>query len=100
MRGAHGWQAFWSPIGERHFAPPSWPLPKDMRVTKIVLTIAHKDHDPTNNAEENLAAWCQFHHLKWDQELHRRHARETRRRQDEQAARAQLELFPADSDPF
>lgn len=65
-----------------------------MKVTRIVLTIAHKDHEVANNDDENLAAWCQYHHLLWDRELHARHARETRQRQREEAARAQLRLFP------
>ena len=34
--------------------------------TRIVLTVAHLDHDPTNNADDNLAALCQMHHLAHD----------------------------------
>ena len=26
---------------------------------RVILMIAHVDHDPTNNAPENLRAWCQ-----------------------------------------
>ena len=46
----------------------------------IVLTIAHLDHDTENNAEGNLAAWCQRCHLRHDAQQHaasrrrRRHA--------------------------
>lgn len=30
--------------------------------SKVVLTIAHLDHNPANNAPENLRAWCQRCH--------------------------------------
>jgi hypothetical protein len=32
----------------------------------VILTIAHVDHDRTNNRFENLAAWCQKCHLAHD----------------------------------
>lgn len=43
---------------ERHLL-----LGRRWRNIKIVLTVAHLDHDPANNAEENLAALCQRCHL-------------------------------------
>lgn len=36
----------------------------------IVLTVAHLDHQPENCGMSNLAAWCQRHHLAYDQEHH------------------------------
>lgn len=42
---------------------------KDGNPTKgvrIVLTIAHLDHDITNNDPSNLKALCQYHHLRHD----------------------------------
>lgn len=42
---------------------------------KVVLTIAHLDHDETNHAVklDRLAAMCQLHHLRYDaKEKHRR----------------------------
>lgn len=36
------------------------------RATRIILTTAHLDHDPTNNDEQNLAALCQRCHLRHD----------------------------------
>lgn len=36
----------------------------------VVLTVAHLDHDPTNNARSNLAAFCQACHLAYDAEHH------------------------------
>ena len=49
------------------------------KIIMIILTIAHKNHDTTDNREENLAAWCQACHLRHDQQLHQNHARITRR---------------------
>lgn len=49
---------------------------------RIVLTIAHVDHDPRNNGEPgnrpNLRAWCQYHHLAWDRSHHIANGRKTR----------------------
>jgi len=51
---------------------------KERRLTKIVLTIAHLDHDKTNNDYDNLAALCQKCHLGIDLKHHMVNARETR----------------------
>jgi len=48
--------------------------------TKIALTVAHLDHDPTNNDESNLKALCQACHLAHDRELHTANAKKTRDR--------------------
>jgi len=40
------------------------------KVFKIVLTIAHLNHDIKDNRDENLKAMCQYHHLKYDQQKH------------------------------
>jgi|PlaIllAssembly_1097288.scaffolds.fasta_scaffold00011_8 5-methylcytosine-specific restriction endonuclease McrA len=49
----------------------------------IVLTIAHLDHDPTNNGEPgnrpNLRALCQQCHNRHDAKMRAEHARATRR---------------------
>lgn len=39
------------------------------RLTKIVLTVHHRDGDPTNNRSENLVALCQRCHLRADRAL-------------------------------
>lgn len=57
---------------------------------RVVLTIAHRDHTPENCAEENLAAWCQRCHLRYDRDHHAATRAETRRRALEAAG--QLEL--------
>lgn len=41
--------------------------------SKVVLTVAHLDHTPTNCADKNLVALCQKCHLGYD--LHRHLAR-------------------------
>jgi hypothetical protein len=50
------------------------------KMVKIVLTIAHLDHTPENCDPENLRAWCQRCHLRYDAAHHAETARETRRK--------------------
>jgi hypothetical protein len=57
----------------------------------VVLTIAHLDHDPRNNVDANLAAFCQLCHLRYDREEHATNSAETRaRKRDEQSGQAAL----------
>lgn len=49
-------------------------------VIKIVLTVAHLDHDLSHNDDDNLRALCQRCHLRYDAEHHARNAAETRDR--------------------
>lgn len=49
-----------------------------LKSIKVVLTIAHLDHQPENNAPENLKALCQRCHLRYDSEQHQESARKTR----------------------
>lgn len=55
---------------------------------RIVLTVAHLDHDEDNHAvaDERLAALCQRCHLAYDHPRHLQHARETRERKSGQLA--------------
>jgi len=48
------------------------------KVIKIVLTIAHLDHDITNNDYNNLKALCQKCHLNYDKAHHSKNNRVTR----------------------
>lgn len=49
------------------------------RVLKIVLTVAHLNHDETCNEDGNLAHLCQRHHLRLDAKHHQRNAARARR---------------------
>lgn len=55
--------------------------PDDVTFVKIVLTVAHLNHTPGDDADENLAALCQRCHLKHDREQHK----ETRARRKDAA---------------
>ncbi|MCW2242758.1 HNH endonuclease [Azospirillum canadense] len=61
--------------------------PHPVTGSKIVLTVAHLNHDPADCRDENLAAMCQKCHLTYDAALHRENAAKTRR-----ARMAQLDL--------
>jgi hypothetical protein len=58
--------------------------------SKVVLTTAHRDHQPENCDAANLFAACQRCHLRYDAELHRANAAWTRAGRPDQ----QLALFP------
>lgn len=45
---------------------------------RVVLTVAHLDHDPRNCAPENLLAMCQRCHLVYDAAEHARSRRRSR----------------------
>ena len=53
---------------------------KDMgyKVIKIILTVAHLDHDLNNNDYSNLKALCQKCHLNYDHKHHLKNSRNTR----------------------
>lgn len=46
--------------------------------SRVVLTVAHMDHDKTNNDPANLRALCQRCHLDWDHDHHMANGRRTR----------------------
>ncbi|MGE0333186.1 MAG: hypothetical protein AB7P37_21105 [Ramlibacter sp.] len=41
-----------------------------IKIIRIVLTVAHLDHTPEHCDDDNLRAWCQRHHLAYDQKHH------------------------------
>ncbi len=49
------------------------------KVIRIVLTVAHLDQQPEHCEPENLRAWCQRHHLRYDRAQHTTSAYMTRR---------------------
>jgi 5-methylcytosine-specific restriction endonuclease McrA len=58
VKDAQGWQCLW--CGATHGM--EHPLTGSM----VVLTTAHLDHDPGNNARANLVALCQRCHNRYD----------------------------------
>lgn len=63
---------------------------------KVVLTVAHLNHDETDCSDDNLKALCQRCHLTYDAQHHASNAAITRSRKKHAAAEAagQQELFP------
>ena len=61
---AAGWRCEW--CGAANDQPP----PKTSK--RVVLTVAHLNHDPADNRPENLRALCQPCHLHHDAAQHRR----------------------------
>lgn len=53
--------------------------PELPHVIRIVLTVAHLDHDTTNNSDENLATLCQRCHNRHDAAYRQGNAAATRR---------------------
>ncbi len=66
-RNGRGSEALWPDLVDRTHT----------RVTKVVLAAAHLDHDPANNAPDNLKSLCQRCHLIHDRPRHRMRARIT-----------------------
>lgn len=52
--------------------------------SKVVLTIAHMDHDETHADTDRCRALCQRCHLRWDAKHHAKNAHITRRRKSHQ----------------
>ena len=61
--------------------------------SRVVLTIAHLDHNRDNNTYGNLAALCQKCHLTLDAKQHAVNARHTRRRKQQAAGQQEFETF-------
>ena len=55
--------------------------PHPLTGSVVVLTVAHLDHTPENCADENLKAWCQRCHNRYDAE-HRRKNRASNAKKD------------------
>lgn len=51
-------------------------------VVRVVLTVAHLDHQPENCERENLRAWCQRCHNQYDAPTRRRGINERKRAQN------------------
>ena len=51
--------------------------PHPITKSKVILTVAHMDHNPENCNEENLKALCQKCHLSYDLKYHMENRRIT-----------------------
>jgi hypothetical protein len=51
--------------------PAGAPPPGRSRRVRVILTVAHLNHDPRDNRDTNLAALCQWCHLNYDRPHHR-----------------------------
>jgi hypothetical protein len=61
----------WADPGGVHHKRVGWPTTgPDIRRPYIILTIAHLNHTPGDDREENLKALCQWCHLNYDKLHH------------------------------
>lgn len=58
---------------------------------KVVLTVAHLDHQPERCEPSNLRALCQRCHLRYDAEHHQKNARATREAKKVAAGQMKIE---------
>lgn len=63
--------------------------PHPVTGSRVVLTVAHLNHDESDCRDENLKAWCQRCHLTYDAKHHAANAARARR-----AKSQQRDLFP------
>ncbi|MFI9463808.1 hypothetical protein [Streptomyces xiamenensis] len=66
--------------------------PSPLTGSRVVLTVAHLDHQPTNCSPDNLMAACQACHLRYDADHHRQTAATTRRAAIEAAGQTALNI--------
>ena len=59
-----------------------------MRVARIILATAHRNHDTADNTDTNPSAFCQRCHMLYDRPEHQR-----RRRITPYASKAMRDLF-------
>lgn len=82
--GRYKLKRFWlQEFGDTQRMKP-FALAGETKQIKVVLTIAHLDHDETNHAvtDERLRAWCQYCHLNYDaEEKYRRIIEKSEQRQ-------------------
>jgi len=65
--------------------------PHPVTQSRVILTVAHLNHNPADCRPENLKSWCQRCHLTYDAQHHARNAEMTRR------AKRGTPLFPAEA---
>lgn len=62
------------------------PLPDNKAGWKVVLSVAHLNHIASDCRMDNLKAMCSMHHLRYDAQMHAKHAQETRQRKQREEA--------------
>lgn len=77
------------PNGKTHFVH-SLAITEMFRRVKVILTVAHLNHNPKDCRKSNLRAMCQACHLRYDAKHHAKNAAQTRRNKKVKAG--QLEL--------
>jgi hypothetical protein len=77
VRERSGWRCEGSPAYPDCRAVNGKPHP--VTSSKVVLTVAHLNHDEADCRPENLKAWCQRCHLTYDAKHHAANAAITRR---------------------
>ena len=87
LRDEVGWRCEW--------CGAKYALPHPDTGSIVVLSVAHLNHDTTQNERSNLAVLCARCHLRYDAKYHAANARQTRIRKKKQIARenGQGELF-------
>lgn len=75
--GTDGIRTTWPQPGEWSWCGDAEPA--HLRIVRIVLTVAHLNHQPEDCRDENLKAWCQRCHNRYDMAERRRGIHERRR---------------------
>jgi 5-methylcytosine-specific restriction endonuclease McrA len=68
----------WRHAGVKVVQVANFATPSLARWVRIVLTIAHLNHEAGDNRDENLKALCQWCHFQHDKQFHAFNARRTR----------------------
>lgn len=63
--GTDGMRTTWPQKGEEAWCGPS-EAPQRLRIVRIILTVAHLNHQPEDCRDENLKALCQRCHNRYD----------------------------------
>ena len=67
--------------------------PHPVTESKVILTVAHLDHDIKNNDYENLKALCQRDHLRHDAEHHVQTRQENKIKRLEEQGQTRLNIY-------
>lgn len=89
--GANSTHLTWPLPGHDGWCEREGHEPRRLRIVRIVLTVAHLDHTPENCADDNLRAWCQRCHNRYDAAMRRAGIRRR-----ERAKAAAGDLFEAE----